>query len=108
MTLNWTSLLYDPLYNSIGVPATLGTTSVTVIDETRGVGLAGNAIIETVRPAARIRVKELAENNIDVSGLKDNSLTFNGKTWRIKSHEPVPSKGGESDGQIRLILLDEG
>lgn len=108
MSIDWTALLYNPLYNSLGVAATLGTTPVTVIDETRGVGLSGNAVIETVKPAARIRATELADNNIDASSLKDNSLTFNGKTWRIKSHEPLPSKGGEADGQIRLFLLDEG
>ena len=104
---------YDPIYNALGVPATLASAggqsaAVTAVDKTGGVSIPDpRTQIETVRPVARIRARELQSNSIAVSDLPEGTLLINGQTWRIKSYRPLPSPGGEADGEIELILLFE-
>lgn len=109
--IDFNSDLYDPIYNWKGVAATItvagNDVALLVIDETDGIAIPGNAIVETVVPACRVRMKELIDNNISTADLADGSISFNGNAWRIKSHRPMPNSNGESDGQVRLILLSE-
>lgn len=113
MSLDYQSLLYDPIYGTLGVAASLtsseGTTAiVTVIDQTVGVAVSDNPLIETTRPACKVRATELAANGIARADLPDGEIIFNGTTWRIKATQPVPSPNGEADGEYQLILLSEG
>lgn len=111
--MDYQAVLYDPIYNSLGVLATLTssggvTATVRVLDKTAGVAIDDPVKIETIVPAAKVRVVELTENDIALTDLPQGQITFNGSTWRIKSYKPMPSPNGESDGQALLILLDEG
>lgn len=113
MTVDWQADHYDPIYNTLGVPATLASAggqsaSVTAIDKTSGVSIPDSRTqIETVRPVARVRARELQSVGIIVSDLPEGQITLNGQTWRIKSYRPRPSPGGENDGEVDLILLVE-
>lgn len=111
--IDFNSLLYDPIYQIKGVAATLAssggaTISIKVIDETQGVTLQGDAMVETIGPSCRVRVKELAANSVALTDLDTGSIEFNGASWRIKSHRMMPNANGENDGQVRLMLLSEG
>jgi hypothetical protein len=104
---------YDPIYNTLGVPATLASAggqsaTVTAVDRTSGVSIPDpRTQIETVRPVARVRARELEQVGILVSDLPEGNITFNGQAWRIKTYQPMPSPAGEADGEIMLILLFE-
>jgi hypothetical protein len=111
--MDFQSLLYDPIYDAIGVSASLtssaGTSaSVTVLDKTAGVAVGTNSLVETVKPACIVRAAELASNNIARADLSNGNITFNGATWRIKGTQPRPSPNGEADGEYLLFLLNEG
>lgn len=58
--------------------------------------------VMTVRPSCMVRAADLVD--VDLAGLRDASITFNGKTWRVVDHEPEPAPTGEGYGEIRLIL----
>lgn len=100
--------LLDAVYQAIGVSATLGEETITVRDDTKGTSISSGAIVETIGPSARVRMKELTDKNISLSSLPTSTITFNGNSWRIKTYKPLPSPNGEADGQIRLMLLSEG
>lgn len=108
MPLDMQSLLYGPLYATWGVPATLtvGSTPypVTVIDQTAGVQLAGTTELETMRPAAAIRVSDLEAFGITAAQLDGQSISFNGNSWTIVAWRPKPSPNGEADGEYLLLL----
>lgn len=109
--MDWQSLLYAPIYSVLGVPAVLtlddtaGTTldDLTVIDGTSGteVGFKGADVL-TIRPTATVKAPDLA--TIDLADLRDATIAFNGKTWTIVDHMPIPAPTGEGQGEIRLIL----
>ncbi len=114
MTAFWQANLYDPVYNSpIGVPASIASSggqsgSIRAIDETAGILLPdARTQIDTIRPVAKVRARELEALGITVADLPEGTLTLNGQTWRIKSYQPRPSPEGEGDGEIMLILLFE-
>jgi hypothetical protein len=105
--------LYDPVWKVLGTAATIapddspGGIDCTVIDRTSGVTVfEGRAAVETVRPAADIRVQELIDGGLSRNGLAGASVTFNSRTWRVKATLPVPSPLGEDDGILRLILIE--
>jgi hypothetical protein len=111
--MDFQSLLYDPIYDAIGVSASLtssaGTTaSITVLDRTSGVAVADRTLIETIKPACVVRAVELAANSIARADLSNGNITFNGATWRIKGTQARPSPNGEADGEYLLFLLNEG
>jgi len=110
--VDWIVML-DPIYDVIGVEAQIVTApgvpleTVTVIDKTDGIDAAlvgGDISVQSIVPAAAVRVRELAEKDIDLADLLDGAITFNGATWTIKSHRPKPTPGGEADGELYLIL----
>lgn len=109
--MDWTSLLYGPVYSVIGVTATLTLNdtaateiSLTAIDKTSGVEIGGNVEVQTIVPAAIVRASELA--SISLATLEDGTLVMNSKTWTIKSHMLKPSPKGEGDGEVFLILYE--
>jgi hypothetical protein len=115
------ALLYDPIYETFGVPAVItpagsgrAPIEVIVIDRTAGVETgsaveffghprrsASGVTVATVRPVVALRASELAAKNITPDDLIDGFVTLFGKTWRIKTYAPHPP------GEIYLFLLDE-
>lgn len=118
--MDWASLLYAPIYATLGVDAVLTVAcgdppiALTVIDKTAGSSSSfGNGAnrnglnfsdvnVMTVLPACMVRATDLAD--VEPAKLRDAQIAFNGKTWRVMDHEPVPAPTGEGQGEIRLIL----
>jgi hypothetical protein len=91
-----------------------------VIDKTAGVvvneaaGAGGRIAVETIRPVARIRHRELTDAEPDgrglaVTDLEGAQLTIThddqpAVTWGIRSYQVKPSPSGP--GEIELILTD--
>lgn len=113
--MDYQALLYDPIYARLGVAGTIalddsdGTTAaVKVIDKTAGVALnLGDTAVDTVKPAARVRMVELAEHDLVPSDIDGGTLTFNSKTWTIKGFLLLPSPNGEADGEALLFLIED-
>lgn len=112
--IDWQGQLYDPLYSAFGVTASLDLDdsdspySLTVVDRTAGLVMtdAGNVDVQTVLPAALVRMSELTENGIAAAGLDGREIAFNGKTWRVESTRPKPSPEGEATGELVLLLIE--
>ena len=111
----WSDML-DRIYESeIGVSVTLtagtgtGATglSVTAIDKTSGLEINDQENLQTIRPAATVRMSEVTAAGIAHSELDGGSLAIAGKTWRIHSHFLTPNPDGELKGQVVLLLMDE-
>jgi hypothetical protein len=109
--IDYSALLYDPVYAEIGVPATLtaagtaGEIALTVIDDTRPKILpAGSAEVRSVGPGAFARIPELAENGIARDDYTDAVLSFNGRAWTVRSYELRGSPNGEDLGEVRFLL----
>ena len=111
--IDWQVSHYDPIYEVHGVPATITSANgdsadLTAVDKTAGIVIPdARTLLETIRPVARIRARELEATGIAVADLTEGQITLNGATWRIKSYRPRPSPLGEMDGEIDLILLQE-
>lgn len=115
MTLQtYHDVLYGPNYEVHGTPAvldvseTFGSVDVTVIDKTIGqsIGALAGATIETILPYCTVRRADLDALGVPVADLDGAIITFNSKTWRIEAKRPLPSPGGEVDGELALILVE--
>jgi hypothetical protein len=100
---------YTPKYKAWGIAATLTPSggeakTVTVINLTKGVEVSAAGALNTIRPAADIRVPELISSGITRSQLRGAVLSISGKDWSVRDHESRPSPRGEDDGEIRLLL----
>jgi hypothetical protein len=128
MPLDYGALLYDPVYLTIGVPATLVhrvgvsvfqpnifqpnlfqgnfvASDITVIDDTREkTNTTGALDVRSVGPGAFARVPELTANTIDRSHYDGSTLEFNGRTWIIRNHQLRGSPNGEDLGEVRFNL----
>lgn len=106
--IDFGALLLDPIYDALGVEAALeaaGTVTLTVLDDTAGVMLeSGNSALQlaTTKPAARVRLAELATNNIAREDLKGAAISFNDHDWKIVATQPKPTPDG--GGELYLIL----
>ncbi|QDW39010.1 hypothetical protein FFI89_018775 [Bradyrhizobium sp. KBS0727] len=102
--------LIDPHYEIDGLPAQFLSregvrADLTVLDKTAGVEIPqGPVMLQTSRPAACVRVRELIENSLDRGKMKDGRLTFNGASWNVESTLPKPVPGGQ--GELYLILQE--
>jgi hypothetical protein len=112
MPVDYSALLYDPVYAEIGVPAqfiggglqTLQA-ALTVIDDTRPKVLpAGSAEVRSVGPGAFARIPELQQNGISSADWHGAQLSFNGRSWIVRSHELRGSPNGEDFGEVRFLL----
>lgn len=108
--MDYSAVLYDPVYAALGVPATLNGIDVTVIDDTRAktqtTGTpSGNIDIRSVGPGAFARIPELIAKGIARADYKDSVLTFNGRTWTVRSYELTGSPNGEDLGEVRFLLM---
>jgi hypothetical protein len=120
MSIDYSALLYDPVYAELGVDAiftaagTAGVAAITVIDGTapntnpfRGAGEMAVGAAPTVRsvdPVADVRIPELAANGIARADYRGSILEFNGRTWVVRSYELRGSPNGEDAGEVRLFL----
>jgi hypothetical protein len=105
MQLDYSALLYDPVYAEIGVPATFNAAAITVIDDTRAkTNPAGSGEVRSVGPGAFARIPELAANGITRDAYVDAALTFNGRTWTVRSYELRGNPNGEDAGEVRFLL----
>ncbi|MHB2169963.1 head-tail joining protein [Alsobacter sp. R-9] len=111
--MDWTLTLLTPLHNAFGVSATITPTTsasaatLTMIDKTSGVALpARDGEIETVVPAAVVLTTALADAGLTRADLKGSTLQMNGKTYRVENTRPLPTPGGEADGEIMLLLVE--
>jgi hypothetical protein len=108
--IDYSALLYDPVYAELGVPAVLnagtaGEIALTVIDDTRPkTNTSGTAEVRSVGPGAYARIPELAENGIAREDYMDAVLTFNGRIWVVRSYELRGSPNGEDVGEVRFLL----
>jgi hypothetical protein len=103
--INYSADLYDPVYSLLGVPATLNGIDLTVIDDTRPKsGVSSNVEVHSVGPGAFVRIPELTAKGIARDDYVDAVLTFNGRTWIVRSYELRGSPNGEDLGEVRFLL----
>jgi hypothetical protein len=111
MTVDYSAVLYDPVYAEIGVPATMtagtGEAAITVIDYTRPkLNPAAQGDVRSVGPGARARIPELTANGIARDDYIDAVLTFNGRAWTVRSYDLMGSPNGEDLGEVHLFLSE--
>ncbi len=63
--------------------------------------------VKTIRPAAIIRMRELADRGLSRDDLEDALIELNGKLWRVKATMPKPAPTGEADGELYLFLIED-
>lgn len=114
MTSIWADMLSAIYSGPIAADATLtpgsggSALSVKIIDKTRGLVFSEeNADVQTILPAATMRMATLEDNALDRNDLDGGSLTINGKVWTIKAHSLKPNPDGELKGEVVLLLSDE-
>lgn len=113
--MDYQALLYNPTQLIFGVTAVLtpaaaspGALTLSAIDKTMGITVADAREIgvETIQPAAVIRMAELLAGGLAREDLSEASLSMNGKTWRVESYRLIPSPKGEADGEAWLLLVE--
>jgi hypothetical protein len=117
MTVDYSALLYDPIYAELGVLATLtavGTdgdeVSITVIDDTKPKTITTSEGMETrsIGPGAFARIPELDAAGISRDEYQGAVLVFNGRSWTVRSYELRGSPNGEDYGEVRFMLKSIG
>jgi hypothetical protein len=107
------SIMLDPQYTIHGVEAVLTVAcghpakDVTVLDKSAGIALGENVEVQTMKPAACIRVAELAEHDIARADLPGGTIEFNDKVWKIEATMPRVTPTGEATGELLLLLSEE-
>ena len=110
--IDYSADLYDPIYAVLGVPATLtiGTAAavaLTVIDDTRPKTQTSSGVeVRSVGPGAFARIPELAGNGIVRDDYTDAALSFNGRSWVVRSYDLRGSPNGEDVGEVRFLLKE--
>ena len=106
----WQTNLLDPIYASaIATDAVFIRTTgerhdIRAIDQTEGVTQQGLTFVDmqTQRPAATVRQQEITD--LGVTDLKEffykGELVINGRQWRIKSFQMVPSPVGSEERRV--------
>lgn len=111
MAVDYSALLFDPVYAELGVPAVIGTSEIIVIDDTRPKTLpipggTQAAEVRSVGPGAFARIYELTSKGITRDVWLAATLTFNGRTWVVRSYELRGSPMGEDLGEVRFLLKE--
>jgi hypothetical protein len=117
--IDFQTLMLDPIYATLGVPASitipadgssdeLTITDLTVIDKTSGLTVGEHdAQVTTIEPACCIRRAELDANGLSLASLDRASIEFNGSRWTIKGTPKRPIPNGAKKGEILLLLGNE-
>jgi|TARA_R110000782_G_scaffold30776_2_gene76353 hypothetical protein len=109
--VDFSSLLLNPIYDLLGVPATLtpfgagAAVSIVVLDKTAGIDISGQMDMMALRPAAIARLADLSALGVAITDVDGGSITFNGSTWRIDMHFKKPTPDGA--GELMMFLMDE-
>lgn len=111
MAIDFTALLFGPVYDAFGVTAEFVTEdgvtfSVTALDKSAGVAVGGGAEIQTIRPAVVVRMADVIAAGLLAENLDGASVTMNAKTWRVEACQPRPSPNGESDGELHCYIIE--
>jgi hypothetical protein len=108
--VDYSVLLYDPVYLELGVEATFTNgalqAALLVIDDTRPKILpaGSSADVRGMGPGAFARIPELEEKGVSRDDWMDASLSFNGRSWLVRSYELRGSPNGEDVGEVRFLL----
>jgi hypothetical protein len=107
--IDYSALLYDPIYAELGVDATLtaGASEVelTVIDETRPkTRTEGGVETSSVGPGAFVRIPELVAKGVARDKWIGATLAFNGRSWIVREAPVQGSPNGEDLGEVRFLL----
>jgi hypothetical protein len=107
--IDYSALLYDPIYAELGVDATLTTATaaveLTVIDDTRPkTNTSGGVEVRSVGPGAFARIPELTGKGIARDDYRGATLAFNGRAWTVERYEIRGSPNGEDVGEVRFLL----
>src|SRR5262247_767470 len=106
MAIDYSALLFDPVYAELGVDATMNGVAITVIDDTRAKVQGSSGVeVRSVGPGAFARIPELTAKGIVRDAYKDAALTFNGRNWTVRSYELRGSPNGEDLGEVRFLLM---
>lgn len=113
--VDFDALLFEPVQTIFGDDAavltttgSVGAVTLSAIDKTSGVEVAvqGNIDVQTILPAAVIRMAELLGLGLTRGDLDGSTLTLNGKDWLVQSHRLTPGPQGETAGECMLFLAD--
>ena len=113
--INWDTLVHAKNHAILGVPAVLRIDdwaediSLTAIDRTSGisVGDISDTGVETLQPAAAVRVKDLNAAGLNVDDIATGTIEMNGTLWRIIAPAPRPAPTGEGEGELLLLLIKD-
>jgi len=110
--IDYSAVLFDPVYAELGVSAMLTTTSgvfeITVIDDTRAkMQTSNNVDVRSVGPGAFARIPELTSKGIDRADYISSVLSFNGRMWVVRSYDLRGSPNGEDVGEVRFLLRSD-
>src|SRR5262245_50813362 len=106
MAHDFNELLFEPAIGELGVDATMNGVAITVFDETRAKVQGGSGVeVRSVGPAASARIPELTAKGIAREAYKGATLTFNDRTWEVRSYELQGSPNGEDRGLVRFLLM---
>lgn len=104
--IDYSVLLYDPIYGELGVDATLNGIAIMVIDDTRRKTQTSTGVeVRSVGPGAFARIPELTAKGIARADYQGAMLTFNGRTWAVRSYELRGSPNGEDLGEVHFLLM---
>lgn len=116
MPIDYSALLFDPVYEELGVPATLtvgaaAAVDITVIDCTQPKALpvsggTQTAQVRGVEPGVFARIYELASKGIASDDYAGAMLVFNGRTWVVRSWDVLGSPNGEDFGEVKFLLKE--
>jgi len=115
MPINYTNLLYGPVYRALGVdmefilpPPGNEVYVILGLDKTAGVDVQteGDIGVQTVRPAAVLRMADLASVDLAPDDLMDALVNISGGSWKVRSYYPKPSPSGQDDGELWVILVE--
>ena len=112
--MDYTQLLYAPLYDTFGADAVIrclysDAFPIRAIDCTSGIEVTeGSGIdVKTIRPAAIVRMRELTDLGLGREDLEDAALELNNKLWRVKATMPKPGPSGEANGELYIFLIED-
>lgn len=104
--VDYSALLFDPVFGQLAVDAILNGIAITVIDETRAKTQTSSGVeVRSIGPAAVARIPELTAKGIAREDYKGSTLAFNGRTWIVRSRELLGSPNGEDLGLVRFLLM---
>ena len=105
--IDYSALLYDPVYAEIGVSAVMGSGEITVIDDTRPkTNTSEAAEVRSVGPGAFARIPELTAQGITRDVWVGAMIAFNDRNWTVRSYELRGSPNGEDLGEVRFLLKE--